>query len=312
MDIGYRLKERRKELGLTVDDLAKLTGKSRATIYRYENGDIENMPTTILEPLAEALKTTPAYLMGWDEAMEPVQYTKTTNTDKTTKTPPSFMIELNTEMGDRIKERRLAMGYTQDELGALLGLQKSAIAKYENGRVENIKRSIIAKMSKILECSPAYLMGWEEKEVYSPGVPGQVNLLNVPICSSDISINESNLIEALRQLNKVAPEETESLYDIFTCIPTLPVELRKDIWEYSYLTIRKYHKEQMKKNQEMSSETTADNNDILLEMLTNPEDFWGESDTSSPLLNADHERTDIEATDKMKKLDDDIMDDSDF
>lgn len=65
------------------------------------------------------------------------------------------------EMGDRIKERRLAMGYTQDELGTLLGLQKSAIAKYENGRVENIKRSIIEKMSEILECSPAYLMGWE-------------------------------------------------------------------------------------------------------------------------------------------------------
>lgn len=67
------------------------------------------------------------------------------------------------EMGDRIKERRLAMGYTQDELSVLLGLQRSAIAKYENGRVENLKRSIIAKMSEILECSPAYLMGWEEQ-----------------------------------------------------------------------------------------------------------------------------------------------------
>lgn len=66
------------------------------------------------------------------------------------------------DMSDRIKERRKAMGYTQEELGEKLGLQKSAIAKYENGRVENIKRSVIAKMSKVLECSPSYLMGWED------------------------------------------------------------------------------------------------------------------------------------------------------
>lgn len=66
-------------------------------------------------------------------------------------------------MAERIKERRLIMDYTQEELAEKLGLQKSAIAKYENGRVENIKRSIIAQMATILECSPAYLMGWSEE-----------------------------------------------------------------------------------------------------------------------------------------------------
>lgn len=66
------------------------------------------------------------------------------------------------EMSDRIKERRIAVGITQEELGNKLGLQKSAIAKYENGRVENIKRSVIIKMADILECSPIYLMGLED------------------------------------------------------------------------------------------------------------------------------------------------------
>lgn len=65
MNAGDRIKQRRIELGITVDELADRIGKSRATIYRYENGDIENMPTTILEPLAKALYTTPADLMGW-------------------------------------------------------------------------------------------------------------------------------------------------------------------------------------------------------------------------------------------------------
>lgn len=50
------------------------------------------------------------------------------------------------------------MNYTQEELAQKLGLQNQPSQKYENGRVENIKRSIIAQMAEILECSPAYLM----------------------------------------------------------------------------------------------------------------------------------------------------------
>ena len=68
MRIGERIKQRRLELGYTADALAKLLNKNRATIYRYENGDIENMPIDVLEPLAKALNTTPAYLMGWQES----------------------------------------------------------------------------------------------------------------------------------------------------------------------------------------------------------------------------------------------------
>lgn len=68
------------------------------------------------------------------------------------------------DMADRIKERRIAMGYTQEELAQKLGLQKSAIAKYENGRVENIKRTVILNMANILETSPTYLMGWDDLE----------------------------------------------------------------------------------------------------------------------------------------------------
>lgn len=65
MNIGTRIKERRKELGLSVDDVASKLNKNRATVYRYESNDIENLPLNILEPLAKVLNTTPAYLMGW-------------------------------------------------------------------------------------------------------------------------------------------------------------------------------------------------------------------------------------------------------
>jgi len=66
MTIGDRIRDRRKQLELSVEDLATKLEKNKATIYRYESDEIENLPITILEPLAEVLKTTPAYLMGWD------------------------------------------------------------------------------------------------------------------------------------------------------------------------------------------------------------------------------------------------------
>lgn len=56
----------RKELGISADDIAKALGVSRATIFRYEKGDIEKVPGSILKPLAKILQTTPAYLMGWE------------------------------------------------------------------------------------------------------------------------------------------------------------------------------------------------------------------------------------------------------
>lgn len=63
--IGERIKLRRQELGMSADDLAARLGKNRATIYRYESDEIENLPINVLEPLAEILNVSPAYLMGW-------------------------------------------------------------------------------------------------------------------------------------------------------------------------------------------------------------------------------------------------------
>lgn len=66
MSIGQRIKMMRTQQGLSIDDLAYRLSKNRTTIYRYENGDIENLPLGILDSLANALNTTPAYLMGWN------------------------------------------------------------------------------------------------------------------------------------------------------------------------------------------------------------------------------------------------------
>lgn len=68
------------------------------------------------------------------------------------------------QVGKKIKNARLQRKMTQEELAYKVGVQKSAIAKWETGRVENIKRSNLQRLAEILEISPAELVGSHETE----------------------------------------------------------------------------------------------------------------------------------------------------
>ena len=68
MSIGERVYELRHDLGLTMVELGDKIGVGKATIKKYESGDIKNIPSDKIESLAEALETTPEYLMGWTES----------------------------------------------------------------------------------------------------------------------------------------------------------------------------------------------------------------------------------------------------
>lgn len=67
MNINEKIKQRRLQLGLNANDVAEALGISRATLYRYESREIEKLPISVVEPLAEILGTTPVELMGWNE-----------------------------------------------------------------------------------------------------------------------------------------------------------------------------------------------------------------------------------------------------
>lgn len=117
MTIGQKIKELRNQLNMSVDDLATKLGKNRATIYRYERGDIENLPLDVLEPLANALETTPGYLMGWEDTPK--------------KNEPLSIDEVT--MGDVFKALRLGSNLSIEEFSSEIGLSVGDINKYETG-----------------------------------------------------------------------------------------------------------------------------------------------------------------------------------
>lgn len=65
------LKQRRKELGLTLAQIADAMNVTEATVQRWESGNIKNIRYDKIGKLAEVLKVSPALLMGWNNAGNP-------------------------------------------------------------------------------------------------------------------------------------------------------------------------------------------------------------------------------------------------
>ncbi|MBQ2347017.1 MAG: helix-turn-helix transcriptional regulator [Clostridia bacterium] len=118
------------------------------------------------------------------------------------------------EIGKRIFEQRTQKGLTMEQLANLLGVQKSAVNKWEKGIVKNIKRPTILKMSEIFGCEPSYLMGFDQamqnkwhNEVLSSiqeNISGMQNVVN-------LSDDEYVLIENYRNSSEVDKEAAKRL-----------------------------------------------------------------------------------------------------
>ncbi len=66
---------------------------------------------------------------------------------------------MSIDVGSIIKKARIEKGFTQEELALKVGVQKSAVAKWENGRVSEIKRTNLKKISETLGLKPTQLLG---------------------------------------------------------------------------------------------------------------------------------------------------------
>lgn len=67
MTIGERIKKRRTELDLSQEEVANELGyKSRTSVFKVEQG-ITDLPLSKVKEFAKVLKTTPSYLMGWED-----------------------------------------------------------------------------------------------------------------------------------------------------------------------------------------------------------------------------------------------------
>ncbi len=71
---------------------------------------------------------------------------------------------------ERLRKRRIDMGLTQEEVGAVVGISRSAVQKYEKNVIKNVYTSTVELFAQALRCSPAYLLGWTDDP--REGLPG--------------------------------------------------------------------------------------------------------------------------------------------
>lgn len=71
------------------------------------------------------------------------------------------------EIKDIIKARRLELGKTLEDIGKEVGVSKSTVMRWENGDIDDMRRSKVVALAKALNTTPAYLMGWENEKGYT-------------------------------------------------------------------------------------------------------------------------------------------------
>lgn len=67
MEFAERLRELRKEKGMSMEDVGKYIGVGRSNIFKYEHGMITNVPPEKTEMLAELFGVSRSYLLGWSD-----------------------------------------------------------------------------------------------------------------------------------------------------------------------------------------------------------------------------------------------------
>lgn len=80
--VGERIEQRRKQLGLTLDDIAQELGVAKSTIQRYEKGTIDRVKLPIIEAIARVIEVNPAWICGKTDSMEPEKASGLTDKDR--------------------------------------------------------------------------------------------------------------------------------------------------------------------------------------------------------------------------------------
>ena len=125
-------------------------------------------------------------------------------------------------VGQRIKRLRKERKWTQEMLGAKLGVKKAAVQKYESGRVVNLKQETINKLSDIFEVPPTTFLDWD---VYAKEVNLAEQIKTIELLQKHFGEGAVELLHIYSELNSLGQEklisEAEKLSTFYSKIDGL-------------------------------------------------------------------------------------------
>lgn len=155
-------------------------------------------------------------------------------------------------IGERIKKKRIESGFSQVDFANKIDVSKQTLYKYENNIITNIPSDKIEAISKVLNLSPMYIMGWEDLEQPTPKSNGYPTV-RIPVLG-DVAAG----VPILAQQDIIGYED-------------IPADMAKT-GEYFGLKIKgdsmepKIHDNDIVIVKSMSN---AENNDIVIAMINN-------------------------------------------
>lgn len=118
----------------------------------------------------------------------------------------------NIEIGKRLESRRLALGYTMEQVASKIGVTKSTIQRYEKGKIQKIKLPVIESYCSVLQINPNWVIGLSQ------------NMERVPTAEGDGEHSNKNIIRIAGR-NGLYIEKSltdEQLSALETLIASLP------------------------------------------------------------------------------------------
>lgn len=131
MKSGEIIKKRRIELGLTAKEVAKRVGVAESTVVRWETGYIGSMKIDTAKNVANALHLSPLVFI-------------TENLD---------FSESNLSIGEIIRNRRLELNLTLEEVSRRTGVTNATISRWETGEIRSMRLTVAVKLANALHIS---------------------------------------------------------------------------------------------------------------------------------------------------------------
>lgn len=142
-EVGELIFNRRKALGLTLEEVGNAVGVSKSTVKKWESGGISNMRRDKIEKLAKILEISPIRLLGIK--------TRTTTTLDESKYRNGYWIP---SIGLMLIQLRRQKNYSKSQLGEIINVNEDKITKWENGYVTDMSSDELNGLAKALCFSP--------------------------------------------------------------------------------------------------------------------------------------------------------------
>jgi transcriptional regulator with XRE-family HTH domain len=205
MTIGERIKERRIQKGMTLEELGNKVGVGKSTVRKWETGEISNIKTDKIEKLSEALNLSPITLMGLESnnSEEQKQFDKLLNAIK--QSPENFHC-----IAELCKKERIKHGYSEKYVAENCNIPLKTYLEFENS-ITIIESNSLLSIFTLLDIKKEFVWGFlaginENNEDYITttllSFPPQDRLLLKKLIKQISKLNSNQLKLLISELEK--------------------------------------------------------------------------------------------------------------